>query len=123
MARAQPVFLRLTQIRFPLMALVSILHRVSGLILVLAMPVFVYFLSQSLHSAETYQQIADGFDSLIVKLATILVIWSFGHHAIAGIRFLLIDFYGKPIQGKDSARWVLIASGLVFLLAVIAVLS
>ncbi len=123
MARAQPVFLRLTQIRFPLMALVSILHRVSGLILVLAMPVFVYFLSQSLHSAETYQHIVDGLDSLIVKLATILVTWSFGHHTIAGIRFLLIDFYGKPTQGKDSARWVLIASGLVFLLAVIMVLS
>ena len=104
------------------MALVSILHRISGAILVIAMPFFVYFLSLSLRSAESYQQIGSNFDSLVFKLAIILVLWSIGHHAIAGIRFLLIDLCSQPTKGKDSARWVLMLSGVVLLLSAWVVL-
>ena len=40
----RPVFLNLLQIRLPLGGVLSILHRVSGVLLVLAIPIFVYFL-------------------------------------------------------------------------------
>lgn len=118
----RPVFLKLTQIRLPLMAIVSILHRISGIILAVATPFLIYFLALSLDSANSYQQLVKDFDTFSFKLILVFVVWAFGHHIFAGVRLLLIDFSTKPVRGRNSALTVLILSGVSLVLAVLVVL-
>lgn len=89
--RVAPVFLNLTQIRLPVTAIVSILHRLSGLLLFLVLPLFIYALQQSLHSAESFAVLMGQLDSWLVKAILAILLWSLFHHLLAGLRFLLLD--------------------------------
>ncbi len=123
MGSQRPVFLKLSQIHFPAMALVSILHRVAGVILAISMPLVVYFLSVSLESENSYQQLLNHLLTIPIKLMLVLVLWAFGHHVFAGFRLLFIDFYGRPVQGRGTARAVLILSALSLILAALVVFT
>jgi len=118
----RPVFLKLSQIRLPVMALVSVLHRVAGVMLAIATPLVIYSLSMSLASADSYQRLGQNLDQAGIKLLAVVVFWALGHHVFAGLRLLLIDYRGRPVKGRDSARWVLVLSGLSLVLAVLVVL-
>ena len=106
----------LFQIRLPLPGWVSILHRVSGALLVFPFAAWVlYLLDASLASEQGFARVKDHYLQLpIVKLAALLLIWSLCHHFLAGIRYLLIDVH----IGVDlpAARWsavAVIAGGLL----------
>jgi len=110
--KKRPKHLDLLRISLPLPAKVSILHRVSGALLFLALPVLVYWLDQSLDSAEGYAAAAAFFDHALVKLAELLLVWSYAHHFCAGIRYLLLDLHIgiERIPANRSSALVLIAS-------------
>ena len=88
----RPVNLDLGSIKFPPMAIASILHRISGVVLFLLLPVMLYFLKLSLASEAS-------FTHLKVLLETSpfykLLVWAFIsawlYHLLAGIRHLLMD--------------------------------
>lgn len=105
-------FLDLRRIRLPVPGLVSILHRVSGALLFLALPFMLWMLQWSLRSIETYTRLVDALHHPLSKLALLAVMWAFLHHFCAGIRFLAIDI-GLGVR-LDRARatsvWVLVAS-------------
>jgi succinate dehydrogenase / fumarate reductase cytochrome b subunit len=84
-------FLDLRLIRLPLPGLVSILHRVSGALMFLALPFMLWMLQCSLRSIETYTRLVDALHQPASKLFLTAVIWAFLHHFFAGIRFLAID--------------------------------
>ena len=104
----------LMRYRLPLPAWVSILHRVSGLLLILSLP----FLLMLLLSLSLTSQIS--FDELTfywlakpwVRLVLSLLLWSYLHHFCAGIRFLLLDLHcGVDKKSANrSAVWVLLIS-------------
>ena len=102
----RPVFINLLQIRFPIGALLSILHRVTGVVLVLAIPLLVYLL-QLLNSGET--GFAEGrslLQSIPGKLAVSLILWTLIQHTLSGIRHLLMDLdfgYQKHVA-RNTAR-------------------
>ncbi len=87
----RPVFLGLRKIRMPVMAVVSILHRVSGVGMVLLIPLLVYLFALSLRSAQDFQRVLDLLNSVPAQLAGVLLIWLLAHHFFAGVRFLLLD--------------------------------
>lgn len=104
--RASPVFLNLLQIGMPVTAIVSILHRLSGLLLVLALPLFVYALQQSLHSPESFAVLISQIDALPVKSILAILLWSLFHHLFAGLRFLLLDVeVGIQRQQARKSAW------------------
>ncbi|NBU59714.1 MAG: succinate dehydrogenase, cytochrome b556 subunit [Betaproteobacteria bacterium] len=111
-AAKRPKHLDLLRISLPLPAKVSILHRVSGALLFLALPVLIYQLDQSLDSAETYAGAVAFFDHPLVKLAALLLVWSYAHHFCAGIRYLLLDLHIglDRVPANRSAVIVLVAS-------------
>ena len=93
MQKKRPKHLDVGQIRLPVPGIVSILHRISGVVLFLFLPVFIYLLSGSLSSAadfETYQAVVG---HPLVKLVLIGLLWAFLHHLCAGIRFLFLDIH------------------------------
>ena len=112
MNKKRPKYLDLTRIRLPLPALVSILHRISGLLLFLALPLLLLLLQYSLRSIETYTQLAVVLQHPFSKLLLLVVLWAFLHHFCAGIRYLAIDLdWGVGLaQARASSKWVLAVS-------------
>lgn len=117
--RGTPVFLNLLQIRLPVTAIASVLHRLSGLVLFLALPLLIYALQQSLHSAESFTVLARQLSAWPVKVILIVLLWGLFHHLFAGLRFLLLDIevgIQRP-QARLSA-WGVMILALVAALAV-----
>ena len=78
MAKARPKFLNLFQIRQPVPAIVSILHRVSGAILFVFLWVFLIGLERSLISADSYQNVKTFIGHPLMKLVLLGLLEIFG---------------------------------------------
>jgi succinate dehydrogenase / fumarate reductase cytochrome b subunit len=115
---ARPVYLDLLRIHLPLPGWVSILHRVSGVLLFTALPLGVWGLSVSLSDEAGFQRMADGVTHPLARLLVLLLIWAFAQHFFAGLRHLALDVHrGVSLrQARQSSLAVLLASGLVTLL-------
>ena len=88
-----------TQYRLPPAGWVSILHRVSGLLLIVLMPFVLWLFETSLTNDVVFLQIHAalvgglGFvPGFVIKLVVLVVIWSFLQHFCAGVRHLYMDF-------------------------------
>jgi succinate dehydrogenase cytochrome b subunit len=90
---ARPKYLDLIRIRLPVPGLVSILHRISGLGLFLAIPFLLWLFQMSITAPDSYLRYRDVFAQPVVKLLLIGLLWAFFHHLFAGIRFLLLDVH------------------------------
>jgi len=91
MARKRPVYLNLIRLRWPVAAIVSGGHRISGVLLFLLIPFLIRTLELSLSGEAGFATVAAWFDRLDVRLLMLAVLWATVHHLCAGIRFLLID--------------------------------
>ncbi len=112
---ARPVYRNLgigeiLRYRMPPPAVVSILHRISGVLLFLVgIPFILYLFQNSLRSELSFEVYRTTASSVPGKLVLLVLIWSFIHHLLAGIRFLLLDLHiaGEREQGAMTARVVL----------------
>jgi succinate dehydrogenase / fumarate reductase cytochrome b subunit len=96
--------------RLPPAGIVSILHRISGVLLFLVgIPFSLYLLQESLTSELSFQSYRAIVGSIPGKLVLLVLIWAFVHHAIAGIRYLLLDRHVgiKKDASRTSANAVL----------------
>ena len=111
----KPVFLNLLQIKLPWMGIASILHRVTGVLLFLAIPLAFYLFGRSLEGESGFNQVVGVLGSLPFKLLTLLLLWVLLHHLLAGIRFLLIDLdIGVTLpQARHSALGAIISGVLL----------
>ncbi len=113
--RSRPVHLNLLQIHLPIMGIMSILHRASGALLVLAIPYFTYLLGLSLESEAGFALAQAQLSGWFLKLVLLILGWGVMHHLFSGIRFLLIDFdIGvKKASARQSAWAVTILAAFV----------
>lgn len=88
---SRPKFLNLLLIRMPVGAVASIGHRISGIFLFLSLPLAAFLLDLSLQGQAGFEQAAGLLSSPLLRLVQIVLAWSIFHHALAGLRFLLID--------------------------------
>ena len=112
MNKHRPKHLALHLIKLPLPGFVSILHRISGLLLFIALPLLLLMLQYSLRSIETYTQLLAVLAHPLAKLMLLGLLWAFLHHFCAGLRYLAIDLdYGvKLAQARASSKMVLAVS-------------
>lgn len=116
--KPRPVFLNLLQIRLPVAGVMSIIHRVSGVVMVLSIPLLIYLLDLSLASPQGFADATALFDNILVKLILFGFIWGLMHHLLAGIRYLLIDIdigVEKPLF-RQTAWAVIIAAPVLALI-------
>jgi len=115
----RPKYLNLLRIRLPITGVLSIAHRISGVLLVIAIPFTIYLLSLSLVSPQGFADTQALLNLPIIKLVLLMVFWALMHHFLAGIRFLLLDIdigYHRT-QARQSAWMVFIGEMIaVFLL-------
>jgi succinate dehydrogenase / fumarate reductase, cytochrome b subunit len=128
--KQRPVYrnIHVTQIvsyRLPPAGIVSILHRVSGVLMFVLLPFVIWLFDVSLSSEISYERFTSVFVAGIgfvpawfVKLAVLGLIWSYLHHAIAGVRHLWMDVTHSVglRQGHVTALLTLGASGLLTIL-------
>ncbi|MBS0327316.1 MAG: succinate dehydrogenase, cytochrome b556 subunit [Proteobacteria bacterium] len=113
-----PRFLNLFQIRFPVGAICSIGHRVSGVILAAAVPLVVYALDRSLAGPQAYARLAAALATAAGKTAVVVLAWALAHHALAGIRHVLKDVdVGASLGTARRSAWLVLAVGGIIALA------
>lgn len=110
-----PRFLTLWQIRFPIGAIASIGHRLSGVALLVTLPVLALTLDRSLRSAADYDALmADMHAAWMIPLVFIFT-WAGSYHLLAGLRHLLMDIgigWRLP-SGRRSAWGALVTAPLL----------
>ena len=118
MDKEHPKHLALHLIQLPLPGFVSILHRISGLLLFFALPLLLLMLQYSLRSIETYTQLMAMLAHPLAKLTLLGLLWAFLHHFCAGLRYLAIDLhYVRDLaQARNSSKAVLATSLLLTVL-------
>ena len=115
--KSRPKNLNLLTIKLPINALVSILHRATGCVLFLMLPVILLLLQWSLSSALHFETVIAILHSPFIKLMLLGLAWAFFHHFFAGIRHLAMDVHWMTTLMK--ARYT---SKVVLVLGVIATL-
>lgn len=112
--------------RMPLAAIVSILHRVSGALMFLLLPVVLWAFELSLRSAQGFSEVASVLASWPMKLLGVVLFWGLAQHFCAGIRHLVSDVCPCAVAkqaGRRSAAAVLVVSLLATLLFAIHIFS
>lgn len=106
--------------RWPLAALVSGMHRASGLIMFLLLPFIIWMFDNSLSSEISFAKFKSAFNigmlglpGVVWKLVALALIWAYLHHFIAGLRHLWMDTHHAAVSkefGKSSAAFTLAVS-------------
>ncbi|MBW0445858.1 succinate dehydrogenase, cytochrome b556 subunit [Paraburkholderia phenoliruptrix] len=108
----------LTAYRLPLAGRVSILHRVSGGLLFVALPFLLYLFDQSLTSELSFEGFKAFFSNIIVKLIVLVLGWAYMFHFCAGVRHLLMDTNHEAVtkeKGRQTSIVVFVVSSLLTL--------
>jgi succinate dehydrogenase / fumarate reductase cytochrome b subunit len=114
---SRPVYLDLHRMHLPLTGWVSILHRLSGALLFLLLPLGVWALDISLRSEAAFGELAALLGQPWGKLFSIMLFWAFIHHVLAGLRHLVMDAHlGVDLKtARATALAVFIASAVLSL--------
>jgi succinate dehydrogenase / fumarate reductase cytochrome b subunit len=105
--------------RLPVAGWVSILHRVSGLLMFLLLPLIIWMFDNSISSEISFAKFSAAFNiglgfvpGWFMKLVALALIWGYLHHLIAGLRHLYMDVCHAVSKefGKSSAIVTLVLS-------------
>ncbi|WP_339897065.1 succinate dehydrogenase, cytochrome b556 subunit [uncultured Gilvimarinus sp.] len=115
----RPVNLDLTTIKFPITAIVSILHRVSGVFIFAGVAVLLWMLDSSLSSEEGFAAVQDALASPVCKFIIWAVLAGLAYHLVAGVRHLIMDCgVGESFEGgRLGAKLVLVFAVILIVLA------
>ncbi|QYJ87571.1 succinate dehydrogenase cytochrome b556 subunit [Shewanella mesophila] len=117
--KQRPVHLDLQTIRFPATAIASILHRVSGVIMLFAVGILIWLLSESLASAESFAGIQSLFDNFFVKFVFWGILTALGYHLVVGVRHLIMDTgrWEELDSGNASAKVAFVIAATLSIIA------
>jgi len=111
MNKKQPVYLNLFKIKLPLPGIVSLLHRVTGVVLFLAIPFSIYLLQLSMHDEADFQRAVDLLNMPIILLFEVMIFAALIYHFFAGIRFLLMDIdIGEDKRPAEISSWMVLGA-------------
>lgn len=109
MKKQRPVNLELNTISFPPSALVSILHRITGVAMFFALLLVIGAWAFSLNSAESFQSVSDMMSGVIGKILTIGTVSALTYHILGGVRHMLMDMghFEELESGNNSAKAII----------------
>lgn len=117
--KARPKYLNVFQIRQPVPAIVSILHRISGAALFLFLWLFLAGLQKSLLSPESFADLKATLGHPASKLLMLGLLWAYLHHLFAGLRHLGLDLLlGTALPQARATSFAVLAAGLGLTLTV-----
>jgi len=121
----KPVYINLFRIQLPLSALLSITHRVSGmLIFFLVLPVSAYIFNLLLQSSDSFVLFMDSYNtSIFIRTFVLFNILVFEYHVIAGIRHMLMDFHLINETLSSSNTSAMVALIFFFVISLLTILA
>ena len=103
--------------RLPPAGIVSILHRISGVLMLVLLPLIIWMFDTSVSSEISFARFRSAFNvgatGVLLKLVALALLWAYLHHFIAGLRHLWMDLSHAAVtkqRGASSAVFVLAAS-------------
>ncbi|MDP2559932.1 succinate dehydrogenase cytochrome b556 subunit [Psychrobium sp. 1_MG-2023] len=117
--KQRPVNLDLQTVSFPLTAIASILHRISGVIMFVATGILMWFLAESLSGPVGFANVQELMGSFLAKFIFWGILTALAYHLVVGVRHIVMDMgYGEELdQATASAKFTMIASGVLSFLA------
>ena len=113
--KTRPKYYDLNLAHLPPPGLVSIFHRISGLLLFFPiLPALLFLMQGVLGSEQGFDQWREFFSRPLVKVVMVGVIWAYAHHFWAGIRFLLLDLHWHVTKAPaQKAALIVLALGIL----------
>jgi succinate dehydrogenase / fumarate reductase cytochrome b subunit len=106
----RPVYLNLFQYKWPLVAIASILHRVSGVGVFFGIGILLFLLQTSLESQSSFELVRSSFQSPGLKLLVWLIISGLIYHFVAGVKHLIMDWgFGEDLRSAHLASQLTLA--------------
>ena len=116
MNKNRPINLDLRTIKFPLAAIASITHRITGVVLFAGMTLLLYLLQISLSSESGFLSAIELTGRIPVKLAIWVTLICVGYHLIAGVKHLLLDLgIGETKTSAENGARILLFSLLIII--------
>ncbi|TVP52123.1 MAG: succinate dehydrogenase, cytochrome b556 subunit [Halomonadaceae bacterium] len=114
----RPVNLDLGKLHFPLPAIISILHRISGIIVFIGMAILLFLLDRSLSGESGFNSVASLLDNPLAKLILWGILAGLAYHLIAGVKHLIADFgIGEELaSARLAAKATVVISVIVIVL-------
>jgi len=98
----------LTTYRLPAAGIVSILHRISGFLMFLLLPLVIWMFDLTVSSEISFARFSsifnNGIGGIVLKLFCLALIWGYLHHFIAGVRHLWMDVNHHAVEKKTGAN-------------------
>ena len=119
MRKERPKNLDLSTVKFPITATASILHRVSGIIVFIALAIFLTLLNCSLSSAQDFHSVQGYLDLFIVEFIFWGSLTGLAYHAVFGVRHMIQDlgYWEEMDSASLSAK---VGFGLTAVLSILA---
>jgi succinate dehydrogenase / fumarate reductase cytochrome b subunit len=112
--KERPVYLSLSDPAWPVTAIASIVHRITGVILFVGLAYLLWLLSLGLSSPAGFAEAKAVLASPLPKLALIGVLGLLIYHLVAGIKHMIMDFHiGDTFEAASSAAYAVFAVSLV----------
>lgn len=93
MSQRRPKFLNLRQIHMPVTAWVSILHRISGVVLFISLPFILTGMEALYESAASFERLSRWLAEPWLRGFALALLLLFIYHLLAGTRYLLFDLH------------------------------
>ena len=89
------------------------MHRVSGAVLFLAIPLILYVLQTSLESPNGFAAVRGALATPLAKLVMLALLWGFFHHFFAGLRYLALDLdVGGDLAPARATSWAVLGASI-----------
>lgn len=117
MNNKRPVNLDLSKFHFPLPAITSILHRITGVLIFIGLAFLLYGLDLSLSGEQGFARLQSIMDGFFAKLIAWGILSALAYHLVTGIRHMLMDAgIGESLQGGVLGSKVVIGVSIVLIL-------
>lgn len=115
----RPVNLDLGTIGLPITAYASILHRVSGVALLVGVGILLYMLDLSLSGEQGFERVSELLSMPLAKLVVWGVLAALAYHCVAGAKHILQDigFFEEGKQSTVAAKATLVVAAILIILA------
>jgi len=113
----------LARYKLPVPGVLSILHRISGALMFLVLPLLLWLFDLSLRSELGFGHLRSLAANALVRLVLVGLAWALLHHLCAGVRYLTLDLdLGVERQAARRSAWIAFAvSGLLSAWAALAI--
>ncbi|WP_067016277.1 succinate dehydrogenase, cytochrome b556 subunit [Marinomonas spartinae] len=120
MNKKRPVNLDISTISMPVTAIVSIIHRVTGIILFIGLIFLLYAFDVSLESQQGFDQVVNMLQTnFLAKFVIWGVVSALMYHFVAGIKHLFMDLghFEELESGRNAAVANIVIAAVLIVLA------